>query len=257
MFTVSPVSDELGNTKPTRKRSRGWVLTVHNYDDEHIRLLSQTFEKYIIGKEVCPTTQRKHLQVFGYSSSQISFSTLKDLFPTAHMQPQKGTIDQNLKYCSKEKDYITNLKVRKPIKTILLEDFYPWQKEVYDIVIGEPHDRRIYWYWEPNGNIGKSALCKYLAVHLGACVITTAKSADIATCIDEDCSIYIFDFPRSSEGFSPWNGLEQLKNGLITEAKLKKKAKTTIIDPPHIIVFANFEPRDAPMSTDRVHVKRL
>lgn len=256
-MTVSPVSDELGNTKPARLRSRAWTLTLFNYKEEDITLLSQQFTKYIIGEEICPTTNKQHLQCFLYNNHQVSFSSIKEKWPTAHIETAKGSIEDNLKYCSKEGNYITNIKKKRPLKTITDEQLYDWQKEILTICQGIPDDRTIYWYWEPVGNMGKSAFCKYMAVHHGAAVITTAKSADIATCIDEETEIYIFDFPRNSEGFSPWNGIEQLKNGLITEAKLKKKAKTTIINCPHVIIFANWVPDNIPLSADRLKINRL
>lgn len=254
MAAVSGVSEsDFGNTK--RNRARAWCLTQFNYTDEHKIKLSQNFDYFVYGEEICPTTGSPHLQCYVANRNQISFTTMKKMFPTARISVAHGTMQQNLTYCSKEGNFKTNIRLKAPIRTI--EVLRPWQQKIVDILNEQPEDRTIWWFWEPDGNTGKSALCKYLAVKRGSMIITTNKSADIATCIDEDCSEYIFDFPRSVEGFSPWNGLEQLKNGLITEAKLKKKAKTTIINNPHVIIFANWVPDKVPVTIDKLKIVRI
>lgn len=251
--------DELGNTKPIR--ARGWAFTLFDFDDSTKNLITQVFQKWVIGEEVCPKTGKKHLQCYGYNQVQTTFKKLKKVWPTGHFEVARGKPWENLIYCSKEGKADTNITIGAPVqlavKTISEGSLYDWQKKVLEVCKGEPDDRTIRWYWEPIGNAGKSAFCKFMVVHYNAMVITTAKSADIATCIDASINTYIFDFPRSCEGFCPWNGLEQLKNGLITEAKLKKKAKTTVMNCPHVIVFANWPPGDAPLSKDRLVIERI
>lgn len=249
----------LGNTKPNL-RARGWAFTIFDIKEDTKYLISQIFNQWIIGDETCPETGRPHLQCYGYRKTQITLSKLKKVWPTVHFEVAKGKPWENYVYCSKGGKFESNMKIDapvKPVKTISEDELYDWQKKVLSICKEEPDDRTIWWFWEPIGNVGKSAFCKFLAVHYEAIVITTSKSADIATCIENERNLYIFDFPRSCEGFCPWNGIEQLKNGLITEAKLKKKAKTTIINCPHVICFANWVPENIPLSPDRLKIERI
>lgn len=262
--TQLDTEDEKGNTKPFR--ARGWVLTQNSYDEtqlnEYLEEATRKCKWYIIGKEVAPTTGMKHLQVYLYYDNDRTFVEMKNKFKTAHIEKAKGTPKHNAVYCSKEKDFITNMdipKAKKPIKTINENQLYDWQKKLEALHNTEPDDRTIYWVWEPTGKTGKSSFTKYMKVKYGdeVCILNSPKSADILTCANEEYKTYIFDFSRSQEGYEPWNALEQLKNGMITDAKLKKKARQLIFNSPHVICFSNFEPEQHKLSNDRWKIIRI
>lgn len=83
-------------------------FTVHGTDEE-LEDASKNLKKLtpkwmIFGHETCPKTLRRHLQgaiVFG---RQIQFSTIKKIagLERAHLEPMRGTPEQNLVYCTKE-----------------------------------------------------------------------------------------------------------------------------------------------------------
>lgn len=57
----------------------------------------------IFGNETCPTTGRHHLQGYVMFKTRIRFSALrKKYFPTIHWEAAKGTLSQNIDYCSKD-----------------------------------------------------------------------------------------------------------------------------------------------------------
>ncbi|AJP36347.1 replication-associated protein [Avon-Heathcote Estuary associated circular virus 4] len=84
-------------------RKRAYCMTIHNWSEETVNQLKNLKYQYlIIGNETCPTTDRKHLQVYAYFKNALSFKSIKKQFPTAHIEASKGTPNHNKTYCSKE-----------------------------------------------------------------------------------------------------------------------------------------------------------
>ena len=105
-----------------------------------------------------------------------------------------------------------------------LEDLYEWQQDLLARIQTKPDDRHVYWYYEPTGTMGKTKFGKYLTYHHKKVrMITATKSADILTCVHMRYNTYILDFPRTlGPEFCPFAAIEQVKNGFITDSKLKK-----------------------------------
>jgi len=251
---------DLGNTNQIK--ARAWSITQNNYSQTHHNIFLQETKdcKYwIIGKEVAPTTGTQHLQVYLYYKNARSLEDMKKTFPQAHIEKAKGTPEQNKVYCSKEHDFETNFIIEEPVKTIKEEQLYDWQKKVEDFCNNEPDDRTIYWIHEPIGKTGKSSFCKYMKVKYEnkVCITTSAKSNDILTSVETYYKTYIFDFTRSQEGFEPFNAIEQIKNGLITDGKLKKKSRCLVFNSPNIICFSNFIPNYHKLSLDRWKIYKI
>jgi len=85
-------------------RSRSYCFTVNNYSSEEYDSILNTDCKYIIiGKEVGENLT-PHLQGFVYLHQQTTISALKkrEGWARAHLEATKGSIDQNIAYCSKE-----------------------------------------------------------------------------------------------------------------------------------------------------------
>lgn len=108
-----------GNTNPPlstaqarEEQSRYWLFTSYETLDTMKELLDSV--EYIIGKEVCPTTGRLHLQGFIRADKRIRplerFGKGKTHW--TRMKLKKGwsvrtAIDNNINYCSKEGDVVT------------------------------------------------------------------------------------------------------------------------------------------------------
>jgi Putative viral replication protein. len=92
--------------RKTGGRSRGWCLTINNYTDEMLDIdIDDTDLDYLIlGKEV-GKKGTKHLQGFCYCKNKISFERVKQYFPTAHIERQKGTLASAIVYCMKDGVY--------------------------------------------------------------------------------------------------------------------------------------------------------
>ena len=89
-------------------QSRKWQLTINNPDNygitpDTIRLILSVFSlayfcfAYEIGE-----LGTKHVHIFLYSESAIRFSTLKNRFPTAHIEKCYGSCSQNRDYITKQ-----------------------------------------------------------------------------------------------------------------------------------------------------------
>ena len=118
-----------GNTKP--ERSRGWCFTLNNWSEDEYNNLKKAFSEaeWIIGKEV-GEEKTPHLQGWVYFKNKITLSSLKKMSGRAHWESAKGDKEANVKYCGKQGDFESNIKV--PSKLDLLEgdQMYPWEKQV-------------------------------------------------------------------------------------------------------------------------------
>lgn len=252
----------LGNTEPKPKRessTKKWCFTFNNYTEkdynELIELLNGSNCCYIIGKEK-GEQGTEHLQ--GYIEFEVKqrLSENKNFNKKIHWEQAKGNQEQNINYCSKEKNFIIKgFKIKKPLKILEEKQLYDWQKKIYELCKTEPDDRSIYWFWETKGKVGKSQLAKFLSYHLGAIPIDGCKNDILycAACFESD--IYIFDFERSMEDYISWGAMEKIKNGFYMCAKYE--SKPIIRNSPHVIVFANFEPDTDKLSKDRWKIEKI
>lgn len=229
----------------TSLRARRWCLTIFK-DGVDLSQIIPIFEEkkwhYIVGEETCPKTGNTHFQIYIESQGQIRFCTLKKLFPTAHCEIAKSGREDNIKYCSKDGKFNTNFSIslRRPLCEI--EVLRPWQERIIDIINTMPHPRHIYWFWEPTGDFGKSEFSKYLAVNRTDTVVARCSGwKDMLTVVKDIYNCYIFDFGRNTN-LDIAIALEQIKDGFVSDAKLKKNCETTLFPRPHVICFANNPP---------------
>lgn len=130
----------------------------------------------------------------------------------------------------------------------------PWQQRLLDIVTGDAHPRRIYWFYDAVGNKGKSWMATYLARNYGALVLSNGKSADIAHVYDKH-PIVVWDLSRCQIENVNYGPMEDIKNGRIFSPKYDSCVKLFPI--PHVVVFANFLCPDGKFSEDRLRVVNL
>lgn len=108
---VSDVSEVVGgNTEPrpmrrlgkvTNKTARHWCFTSY---DEEVKYDVSWMRYLIVGKETCPTTQRKHLQCHVYVDKPMRFSGIKKKLPGAHIEMSVDP-DKSIEYCKKAGDF--------------------------------------------------------------------------------------------------------------------------------------------------------
>lgn len=250
--TGSDGSKQEGNTKPPAKRmnpAKRWCFTLNNYSEEeyeNIKKICGSGGSYIIGKEV-GEQGTPHLQ--GYFESNTKIRAIQHFnMNNIHFEVAKGNRDDNIKYCSKEGKYETNMKLKKPLK--LIENLYPWQLYIENLIKQEPDERSIYWFYEEEGNRGKTALTKYLCSKYGAVPVEGKKNDILYVCAEFESDCYIFDLSRTTENqIGLYDSIEKIKNGIFMCAKYE--SKPIIRNCPHVIIFANYLPDKTKLSADR------
>lgn len=115
-------------------RSRMWCFTLNNYEDwEYARLASPCSDNVtwkVVGKEV-GKNGTPHLQGCIRFKNPIRLSTLKKNFSNrAHWEIAKGTAEENLKYCSKDGDYMVDGELPTQGKRNDLEIVREWNKNL-------------------------------------------------------------------------------------------------------------------------------
>lgn len=243
-------------------RKTFWCFTLFQYDKDNLEIgirnrLNEISRKWMYGYEICKTTQRPHLQGYIHLKEAMRMTELR-LPGNPHLEWCKGNLLQNVQYCSKEGKTVKGGKWPAEIK--IISNLYPWQQSVEALLLKEPDDRKIYWFWESVGNIGKSAFVKYCVVKHRVLFCDGGKKSDIINLVfnnDMDRSrCVIWDIPRASRGSVSYSALEAIKNGLVCNTKYETGVKT--FNSPHIIVFANFPPDDPEqLSSDRWIITEL
>lgn len=258
-----------GNTidrVPRISPAKHWVFTWNNYPDNAREILGSMVpecKKITAQCEIAPTTGTKHIQ--GYIEFQKKVRPMGKLPKGVHWEKAKA-FEAADEYCQKNDSrdpdgWSFTFPHRRPKCDINRSMLHRWQIEIEDMLETTPDPRKIYWYWEGPGGVGKSEFVKYMGLKYRGRVVATraGRSADVLTSAAEGTEMYIIDFARNMEHGVPWNAIEQLKDGFTSDSKLKKKTETIFDARPHVIVFANFPPIgfEQYMSADKIITTHL
>lgn len=269
--------DATGNTTSHQRkqlRAKRWVFTLNNYNEvdevDILDFVNKRSAEYVIGKEI-GDNGTPHLQGFLLFPDRIDFNLLKKLNSRIHWEVMKGSVKQNITYCTKSDNYITNLKSLNDPHTLYIKNmckemeekgFHPWQQNIIDICNTEPDDRKINWIYDLDGNKGKSYLCKYLFAKY-KCIISDGKKDNIFNQVltffekenPANTTIILLDIPRHNLQYVNYGVLESLKNGLIYSGKYE--GGCVAFKAPHVFVFANELPDLSKFSQDRWNIIEL
>lgn len=117
----------MSEIKTIDKQSRKWQLTINNPIEKELdhAILRDILSKmkpvhyYCMSDEIGKT---HHTHIYIYCNSPVRFSTLKNKFPTAHIELARGTSEQNRDYVFKEGKWLND----KKRETNLLETHEEW-----------------------------------------------------------------------------------------------------------------------------------
>ena len=246
--------------------SKRWVFTLNNYTEEDLETISAIVphicDKYIIGKEV-GAEGTPHLQ--GYLSFTNRERPLSKIpIKQIHWEKARGNEKDNLNYCSKDGEIFMNKGMPKPLVKVTREMLWAKQIKIADMFEEDEHaifGRKIYWFWEDNGNWGKSLLATHMIDFMGAMEVSGA-SADILCGVSqwiekmgEAPRIIIFDIPRVNNGHVSYQAIEKIKDGKFFSGKYE--SGMVRFNKPHIICFSNEEPEKLKLSGDRWIIQEL
>ena len=129
----------------------------------------------------------------------------------------------------------------------------PWQKALWDKLSEVPDPRKIMWYWEKEGNVGKTFFAKYMIAKKDATVLDCSKKADLQYMLrDHVGEVVLFNIVRSME--SDFMGhiytvCENVKDDMVISTKYE--TKRIPMGKQHVVVFANEPPNRDKWSSDR------
>lgn len=263
--SVSTMSlEEVGNTKTSSRiaTSLYWTFTLNNFTEIEFEILKSEILKncldYRVQEEI-GESGTPHLQGFIHAKKRIrpmeAFSNKK-----IHWEKARSPTHARA-YCTKE-DTATGNYILDTVEPLdLITPNQQWQHEILQLISTKPDYRKIYWYWDNNGNTGKSAFGKYLcAKHNALCV--SGKSNDCKYAIvkwHEEKKAYpkiiIFDIPRTNIDYINYEAIESIKNGCFFSGKYE--CTQVLMNSPHVIIFANSPPQEYKLSIDRWEIKNL
>lgn len=256
--SLNSLVGDLGNTDTKSQKqpsvAKHYCFTLNNYTDEDIKIVSDSLNllgHYIYGFEV-GAEGTPHLQGYIelFKSNRITGLKKVKGLAKAHFEKCKGSQKENLAYCRKEGNYVSNY--WEDLKLIVPS--YYWQVDILALITLPAHERHIYWFWESTGGVGKSSFAKYLCSVHNAIYIDEGKKSDIINIVYNipnitSKSIIVIDVPRDNGNTVSYKAIEQIKNGMICNTKYETGMK--LFNSPHIIIFANMPPEEHKLSMDR------
>lgn len=126
-----------------------------------------------------------------------------------------------------------------------------WQQELLEVLSGDPHPRQVIWYYDADGNAGKTFMSKYLVHKHNAARYDNAKSVDVKYAYTGQ-RICVFDLVRSCSDHINYEIIEQIKNGIFFSTKYISQCKTFMV--PHVVCFSNEMPDQTKLSADRWNI---
>lgn len=182
----------------------------------------------------------------------LNGKSIEDIFSDSDLAPALIVHNKNIK------TVISDIKQERETKKLKLEfenvQLRPFQKMCMDILNGPVCNRSVYWFWDHQGNTGKTWFSKYLVAMHDAIRLENGKSADLKYAYTGQ-RIVIFDFSRSTMDRINYEAIEAIKNGLVFSGKYESTAKIHSI--PHVLCFANCEPELQKLSMDRWKVHSI
>ena len=223
------------------------------------------FEK---GKE-CKTL---HFHLLIYLKQKMRFTQLQKIFGKCKILfIKKKDLERVRDYCCKEDTRISQpcfkwkgLKIIDTSYFIKKEDLRPSQLRICNMFIKDEDPkwgRHIHWFWEENGNWGKSVCATYMIDNMGAMEVNGACSdilCGVVKWIEENGKaprIIVIDIPRISMDKVSYRAIEQIKNGKFFSGKYE--SGMVRFRKPWVVVFANSEPLWENLSEDRWIVENL
>lgn len=278
---IDPIDPEGGNANsPSGKKKQvapwhKFCFRLSNYTIVDINNLISSDSSIVptiaFQEEGGPTTTEEtpHLQGFGMWAKGVKRRPVgwweKQMgHKRMHFEKMKGSIAQNMKYCTREfhegrpndrkrqKDgrVYTRGCPRLVVKMTYghlteqqkaIADKY---KEFEDPLFG----RQIHWYWEPQGEWGKTKLQKYMIDNMKATMVG-GKKADMFYALSELMietgevpPIVIINLVKDTDmQYVSYAGMESIKDGCFFSKKFK--SGMCRFNSPHLLIFANEAPQ--------------
>ena len=263
----------LGNTKskPQDSAKKRWCFTLHNYTSISINRLNSLFSsnksKYIFSEELGKSGETPHLQGYFECHTKKRFTALQKMFKLLdvsgiHLQGANGNREEQIIYITKEGG--------KCYGNLIPQDIYceePCEKlkflvdemELYNHGKG---DRLIHCVVDEVGGLGKTEFARWCCLHLGGCIVSGGKAADMKNQIVEYMKInvvppryIIMDIPRTNLDYLSYQGIEDVKNMLFYSGKYE--GAMVVGNKPFVLMLMNEYPKIENLSNDRWRIYKI
>lgn len=247
----------LGRYIHQRRRPVGstYRLTVSPLFNLLFNIFSYVFQEER-GQEGTP-----HLQGIVHYRQQVAFSTIKQISIRIHWE-RCIDIRASVEYCSNPEKrsgliWISGFSLPQVQVQVLRPDqLKDWQIDIIDTLRGPADDRTVNWIVDIQGGQGKTALCKFIIANFTEVLfLSTSSAKDAAYQIiktPQNFKIILFNLPRQAEGHLSYAAFESLKDGLVYSGKYTGGFK--LFPPPHVYIFANWNPDRTQLSMDRWNI---
>lgn len=243
-----------------RQRSRAWFFTWNNADEILPGTVSSNFSNcdWVFQKEQGKEGMVHFQGVIRFKNPLDKVPT--DIFGLCHWERCRNWRNA-VKYCTKVDtriegpwSNIDGLTWRKTLRRPMRKnEMYAWQTKLLKILEEEPDFRTIRWYWSKKGLMGKTTFSRELVIRFGALPMSGCNRDCMCfffrTLEERDVDVVVFNLSRQDANVCSYKTLEILKDGVGFSGKYESCGGAW--NPPHVVVFANFEPERALLSEDR------
>lgn len=252
-----------GNTKhPCPKqpnRLTNWFMTWNNYPLDAVRQIEDKMKPLCTGytfQEETGESGTPHLQGVFMLKKAMRYTEFK-LPNTIHWEKTRNS-EAAENYCKKD-DTRTDKVYTYPAPIKTLTELYIWQVQAKALLLKEPNDRTIYWFYDQKGKIGKSQFVKYMVLTHDAIFVNSGEEKNIYNIIFksdmEKCTMVLIDIPRAQGARVCYTAIEAIKNGLICNTKYETGFKA--FNSPHVAIFSNSLPDPYEVTLDRWNIYEI
>ncbi len=265
-----------GMAEPTKEKkqvscAKHWCFTYNNPTEEGYQIMvsyfrdnSSTFECVVFQEEM-GEEQTPHLQgalTFVNKGRPFNLGLSKKI----HWEKKSShsTLKQQRDYCCRPQKralggrvFLYNWVEPEELHILMEEQLYPWQRMVINEISCSPNDRNIIWVCGRSG-LGKTQFAKYLVHHFSG-VPLMGSCAHVLSVVAKFTSRKLFIFLATMEDRDrvPYKALECVKDGLFMSHFGTKGTRPVIMNSPHVIVFANYPPREGGIASKKIRLLDL
>lgn len=250
-------TDSGGDSKNQKYR---YDFTLNNYTEIEVSQVRQAIvelcKKGGFGFEVGEECKTPHLQGALWLKRKMRITALKKIagFERASFREIRNE-KAMIAYFQKDGDvWLFGFPPKPRIDKFVLEiNLKDWQQKLLEIHTTEPDRRTIHFFI--GANVGKTTFAKHMYMKYPHEVkfSTCDKDNDVLLIAEDWVKTYILNFPKEVR-YYPYKAIEQLKDGFVTSAKLRKEQKICCQAPPHVFIMCNHEPDMEALSSDRYNI---
>ena len=124
--------------------------------------------------------------------------------------------------------------------------------------------RKIWWFWSESGNMGKTAMTKWLSMNRHCKHIGISKKdaiCQIADWVDPEkghpkpLDVIVMDIPRNASIGLDYTLIEGVCDGFLVNTKYRPR--DIMFPAVHMIVFSNEHPDTSALSADRWEIRHV